>query len=642
MILGVDYYPEHWPSDLLEEDIKKIVLLGANTVRIGEFAWHLMEPFEGDYDFSFFDNVMTSLKKHGLKVIFGTPTATFPAWLSKKYPDVIAMNENGVRHAFGGRRLYCYNSPEYNALAEKMVDRLMAHYKDEQAIIAWQIDNELGHEGSDQCYCPHCEAAFHKFLKERYQTIRTLNETYGTIFWGQTYNEFSEIPMPKPTITTHNPTLLLDWARFRSFSINTFAQKQIAIVRKYLRADQQVTHNLFGGFFDRAYDQNVLAEHLDIVSYDNYPVWGGLEAPLTPSHIAMTHDYIRGLKQKNFWIVEELMGAQGHTVIGYLPRPNQAKLWSYQAMARGCEALLYFRYRGMTKGAEQFCQGILDSDNKINAKFLEVQSFFEEVQKEETLFKSDIKADVALLYDYDNRHSWAAQPQSHAFNFTDEFVRLHAGFHKYNVMTDVIDIKRDFSNYKIIVLPVMQIVDESLLERLKAFSQKGGTVLFGFRSGIKDRDNNIRLAENILNDYCGIELGLYESLGKTQEVEIQSASGDVGTVRVWRDLIKVEEAQMLYGYVDKFYKDYAAVTVHTWGKGQVYYLGGGLCTETIEALTKRVCEAQRIETIESPNGIEIVKRDSKYIVLNHTENEVFYNGHLFMPYEIKYFERILD
>ena len=638
MILGVDYYPEHWPSNMLEADIERIVSLGANTVRIGEFAWHLMEPSEGDFDFSFFDNVITKLKKHGLKVIFGTPTATFPAWIAKMYPDVIAMNEHGVRHSFGGRRLYCYNSPEYNTLAERMVDRLMNHYKDETAIVAWQIDNELGHEGSDQCYCPHCEAGFHKFLKERYQTIRTLNETYGTIFWGQTYNDFDEIPMPRPTITTHNPTLLLDWARFRSYSINTFAAKQINIVRKYLRQDQQVTHNLFGGFFDRAYDQNVLADNLDIVSYDNYPVWGGLEAPLSPSHIAMTHDYIRGLKQKNFWIVEELMGAQGHTVIGYLPRPNQAKLWSYQAMARGCESLLYFRYRGMTKGAEQFCQGILDSDNKINDKFLEVQSFFKEVSAEASLFNLNIKADVALLYDYDNRWSWAAQPQSHAFDFTDEFVRLHAGFHKFNVMTDVIDINRDFSSYKVVVLPSMQIVDESLLNKLKAFSQAGGTVVFGFRSGIKNRDNNLRLEENILNQYCGIELGLYESLGKSQEVEIKGLNDERGTVSVWRDLIKVDSAQKLYGYEDSFYKDYAAVTVHNYGKGDVYYLGGGLCSATIEALTRRICEAQMIELTASPEGIEVVKRGDKVIVLNHTDKTIVYNEYAFKPFETKIFD----
>ena len=34
---------------------------------------------------------------------------------------------------------------------------------------------------------------------------------------------------------------------------------------------------------------------------------------------------MRGTKRENFWMITEaIMGAQGHDVIGYLPRPNQA------------------------------------------------------------------------------------------------------------------------------------------------------------------------------------------------------------------------------------------------------------------------------------------------------------------------------
>lgn len=632
MILGVDYYPEHWPAGMLDEDIERIVALGANTVRIGEFAWHMMEPEEGKFDFGFFDHVISRFKQNGLNVIFGTPTATFPAWVAKKYPDVIAMKENGERHAFGGRRLYCYNAPEYIRLTKNIVTMLLSHYKDETAIIAWQIDNELGHEGSDQCYCSYCASGFQSFLKDKYGHINLLNETYGTIFWGQTYNNFDEIPMPKPTITTHNPSLQLDWARFRSESINRYAKIQIDIVNAYKRPDQKVTHNLFGGFFDRAYDQNVLSDNLDVVSYDNYPVWGGLEAPLEPAHIAMTLDYIRGLKQANFWILEELMGAQGHTVIGYLPRPNQAKFWSHQAMARGCEALLYFRWRGMTHGAEQFCQGILDSDNKINHKYLEVQSFFNEVKRNESLYYTKIKSDVAILYDYDNRWSWHAQPQSHAFDYTGEIVRLYAGFHEENVMTDVISVEKDFSEYKIVVLPVMQIVDESLLKKLKAFASEGGTVIFGFRSGIKDRSNNLRLGDNPLAELCGIEITGYESLGHGQTVAIQGVNGENGRMSVWRDLINLSGAEALYMYRDSFYDAYAAITVNRFEKGIIYYIGGGVCESTVGNLISRILTEQGILGIKSPKGVEVVERDGKWIVLNHTGQIQLFRDKKIEPY----------
>lgn len=43
MLFGVDYYPEQWDENLMDEDMDRILELGSNVIRIGEFAWHLME-----------------------------------------------------------------------------------------------------------------------------------------------------------------------------------------------------------------------------------------------------------------------------------------------------------------------------------------------------------------------------------------------------------------------------------------------------------------------------------------------------------------------------------------------------------------------------------------------------------------------
>ncbi len=158
---------------------------------------------------------------------------------------------------------------------------------------------------------------------------------------GQTYNDFTEIPIPLKTITVHNPALQLDWARFRSDSLNNFAKEHTGLVKRLKGDHQDVTTNVSGGFFGKWFDHEENLKAMDFVSYDNYPVWGGLKAPLSPAEVAMTLDFNRGLKNKNFWIVEQLIGAQGHDVIGYLPRPNQSKLWSTQAFAHGCNNMLF-------------------------------------------------------------------------------------------------------------------------------------------------------------------------------------------------------------------------------------------------------------------------------------------------------------
>lgn len=643
MYLGVDYYPEHWDADMMDEDMDRMRQMGANIIRIGEFAWHLMEKSEGQYDFSFFDMTIKKAKKHELKVMFGTPTATFPAWLASKHPSILSMDENGHTRVFGGRRQYCFNSKTYREYSSKIVEKLVSHYKDEEAVIAWQIDNEFGHEGSDMCYCGQCHQGFIRFLKDKYKDIEALNKVYGTIFWGQTYNSFDEIPMPQPTITTHNPSLRLDWARFRSYSINSFGKLQIDLVKKLKGDHQQVTHNFFGGFFEKAYDQNTMAAELDFAAYDNYPVWGGLREPLTPAHIAMTHDYIRGLKNRNYWIVEELMGAQGHNVIGYLPRPDQAKMWAYQAMAHGCENILFFRWRGMTRGAEQFCLGIIDQDNETGRKFYEVQSFMADMQKHREIFRSEIKSDIAVLYDFDNIWSWHYQQQSSEFDFTRELLRLYTAFYSLNASIDVISTGKDFSSYKVLLIPVMQVMDEELAGRLKKFAEEGGTVVFSFRAGIKDRDNNIYFGKVFpcnIGDFAGICIKEAESLQTGQEVEILgqgSHRGRSGSCRVWRDIITTESATALYNYADGFYSENACITVNQYMKGKVYYVGGGADDETLKCIAEEIVSDSGIRHLESSAGLEVYSRNHKgdewLIICNHTGRELIFDGIAYKPYE---------
>lgn len=641
MYFGVDYYPEHWPSDWLENDLDNFVNLGANTLRIGEFAWHLMESEAGKFDFSYFDRVIEAAKNKGFKIIFGTPTATFPAWLAKQFPDILSVDAFGHQKAFGGRRQYCYNSKNYEFYASRMVRLLVAHYADCETIIAWQIDNEFGHEGSDDCYCPQCHQAWQTFLEKKYRSIDVLNDHYGTIFWGQTYNAFDEIPMPVMTVTTHNPSLKLDWSRFRSESLNRFAIGQVALVKELKGPHQKVIHNFYGGFFDRKYDQNVLSEHLDVVAYDNYPVWGGLRAPLSPAHIAMTLDYNYGLKQQNFWIVEQLMGAQGHDVIGYRPRPGQGRLWSWQAMTRGCESLLYFRERTMTRGQEQYCQGLIDADNRNGEKYEEAARFFKEAKAITANWKPLEPAQVALVYDYDNIRSWHEQPQSEAMNFTDEFVRLYQGFHRLNVPVAVLDLKKDFSSYAVVVLPVMQIVTPELEKRLKDYVEQGGCLVSGFRLGIKDTHNNLKLAQVVpggLTDLFGCEVVGYESLYEGLTVPVAGKLGE-GTYVVWRDLIQSIGAEILLAYQDEFYKGYAAATLHQYGKGHAVYIGGGLSEDLTLKLCTNVCKMMKIQTIHSPKGVEVVIRETtdgikQRVVLNHLEVPMVFEGHVIPPFDV--------
>ncbi|MGL5692866.1 MAG: beta-galactosidase, partial [Peptostreptococcaceae bacterium] len=496
MYLGVDYYPEHWDEKMIDCDLENILELGSNVIRIGEFAWHIMENNEGEYDFSYFDMIINKAKQKNLSIIFGTPTATMPAWLAKKYPEVLSEFEDNTKRVFGGRRQYCFNSKIYNLYSTKIIKKLAEHYKDESSIVAWQIDNEFGHEGSDVCYCKECERLFHEYLKKEYDNdIKKLNEIWGTVFWSQTYNNFDEIPLPVKTITNHNPSLRMEWERFRSVSIEKYAKMQVDLLKEILGENVTVIHDFSGGYFDKSYDYSKVAKHLDVVAYNNYPVWGGQSEPIPSYEIACGLDFMRGAKKQNFWITEAIMGAQGHDVIGYLPRAKQAKMWSYQATAHGCESLMYFRYRGAIKGAEQYCYGILDQDNKKRRKFYEVQSFFKEMKDNEELINSKVNSKVALVYDYESMASFRIQRQSYLMDYKNEVYRLYRPFYENNINIDVIPSHASFDEYEVLLIPVMIVHKQDVQDRIRKFAMQGKTVVLSFRNSVKDYYNNLTLNE---------------------------------------------------------------------------------------------------------------------------------------------------
>lgn len=645
MLLGVDYYPEQWDISIMEEDLANIKELGSNVIRIGEFAWHLMEKEEGKYDFSFFDTVIKKANEYGLKVIFGTPTATIPAWLVKKYPEILSEFENGEKRTFGGRHIYCFNSEVFYKYSEKIIRELANHYKDEKNIVAWQIDNEFGHEGSDECYCPKCHRAFQEFLRNKFNnSIDELNKTYGTTFWSQEYNSFEEIPVPKKTITTHNPALRLDWERFRSKSIVDYSNFQVELLKSII-PDCVVIHDFPGGGLDKHVDYSKVAQKLNVVAFNNYPVWGGQKEPIPPHEIAFGLDYIRGLKRENFWITEAIMGAQGHDITGFLPRPNQAKMWSCQGMARGCSSLIYFRYRGATKGAEQFCYGILDADNKKRRKFYEVKDFFHNIIKYEDILEHPIKSKVAIVYDYDSLASFRIQKQSILLDCHQEMKKFYKPFYDSNIMVDIISEDKDFSEYKILILPVMIIWKRELTEKVKEFAKNGGIVVMTYRTAVKDIDNNLTLGEMLpvgYNDFVGAYVEETESLQEYNSLDLEGKgffNGIKGKGGIFRDMLVSKGAEVLFRYNDKFYDTFSAVTKNSYGKGKVYYIGCSPEEATLKLIVDDILNSAELSKILSPDNVEIVVRENGdkqiKIYINHNDYEVKVENICLKPFEYK-------
>ena len=596
MYLGVDWYPEQWGMELVDSDLDGICELGCSIVRIADFAWDVFEPREGEYDFAFFDEVIARVKKRGLKVMLCVPTATMPRWLNLKYPEIMAEDENGRRQSFGGRRGYCYNSPVYLEKAAALTRALAEHYKSEDAIVAWQLDNELGHEGSDLCWCENCRRGFADYLRGQYADIGELNRRWGTAFWAQTYDRFEDVPLPRQAFTAQNPSLRLEWERFRSLSLERFLAALAAALREVL-PDALVLHDFSGGIWDKHYDPFAAARHVDTAAYNSYPVWGGQASAQSDAEVAFALDTARGLKGKPFWVTEAIIGMQGHDAIGFSPRPGQAAHWAMLALEHGCESLLFFRWRQYDRGAEQFCCGVLDADNRKGRKFREVQAFFRQARARESELQKRAPAKAALVFDFDSAAAFRIQRQSDAMNYEKQAQKLYAPLYERGISVDIIPSDRDFSAYSLLLVPSMTVMREDFRERLRAFVRAGGTAVLSFRTAWKDEYNDLVFGERLpvgLTALVGAEIDEQEALLAGQSRPLALADGTGGVGEVFCEMLQPTTARVLARWVDCDFGEYAAVTENDCGAGRCFYLGTSPDEATLSAVFDAVTKSLRL------------------------------------------------
>ena len=88
--LGVCYFPEHWDRANWPVDIAEMRDAGIDFVRMGEFAWGVIEPEPGIVNLDWMQDILDLLHENGIKAVLCTPTATPPKWLVDTMPDMIA------------------------------------------------------------------------------------------------------------------------------------------------------------------------------------------------------------------------------------------------------------------------------------------------------------------------------------------------------------------------------------------------------------------------------------------------------------------------------------------------------------------------------------------------------------------------
>ncbi|MEM2514152.1 MAG: beta-galactosidase, partial [Candidatus Bathyarchaeia archaeon] len=584
IFLGTDYYPEQWPRDFWSRDVKLMSDAKFNVVRLAEFAWAQLEPKPEEFNFDWLDEIISELGAKGIYTVLGTPTGTAPPiWFPKMYPDAFPVDDTGHRLRFGrdgAWMFYCPHNPNFMRCVERIVRKMAEHYKDNSYVYGWQIDNEI--QWPDPpfhmvCYCDYTKEEFRKWLREKYGSIENLNKKCGTFsFPIQIYEDWGQIDPPWPPLFQMNRGLALDWLRFRSDSLIKFVEFQANIIRS-VAPHQKITTNLVAPHLWHI-DQYKLSKILDFVSYDSYPKH---KKDPDPATISWIYDWYRTMKNEGFWIMEMQSGMSA--ILGMMPRPNEIRKWTYQAIAHGATGVLYFCWRTKPWGVEQFWHGILGHDNRLNRRYFEVCKVGEELDKlGQIILGTKYEAEAAILFSYNNVWSVEIEKDAYGRRYIDDVLSIYKGFWLNYVQTDTIEPTRDLTKYKVVFVPFHYIITEEEASSFKRFVENGGILIADARLAVKDKYNEAFLGQPLpalLTDLFGVMVCDYDLITEEGKrfIKFKEDSpilpGKCFSPTVWVESLEVIDAEVLATHVGTWMGGQPAVTMKKYGKGIAIYFG---------------------------------------------------------------------
>lgn len=633
IVYGGDYNPEQWTEESWEEDIRLLKEAHIDIVTLNVFSWASLQPSEEAYNFEKLDRIMNLVQKNGIYVCLATSTAAHPAWMAKRYPDILRVEFDGTKRKFGGRHNSCPNSSTYEKYSVRLAKKMAERYQGFDNVIAWHISNEFGGE----CYCENCEKAFRVWLKEKYKTIEELNRVWNTAFWGHTFYHWDEIVVPNIQSEhfayerTQFQGVSLDYRRFSSDSMLECYKREYEEIKK-ITPELPVTTNLMGSY--KLLDYKKWAKYMDFVSWDNYPANED-----SPAQIAFSHDLMRGLKGgAPFMLMEQTPSVTNWLSYNSLKRPGVMRLWSYQAVAHGADAVMFFQMKRSIGACEKLHGAVIDHVGTDNTRvYREVMALGEELEllKDSTL-GARTTAKVAIYFDWSNWWAieYSAGP-SCELKYKDEVLNYYKALYDMNIPVDIIGTEDELEQYQVVIAPVLYMTPTGYDERIRTFVKNGGTFVTTFFSGIVDEHDLVITGgyPGRLRDIMGIWVEESDALPSGVENRF-TYEGKSYPAKLLCDISHLEGSESLAFYEQDFYANTPVITKNKMGEGLAYYVGTRSNEEFYENFLRQVIRSQGIKEIMPPKeGLEVTLRSNEsgnyLFLLNHRDTEI----EVRIPYE---------
>ena len=586
---GGDYNPDQWQKEpaILEDDQRLMLLAGCNTFTLGIFAWTSYEPAEGSFCFDWLDRAMDRMAAAGHRVILATPSGAKPAWMARQYPETRRVNRQGQREPYEGRHNHCWSSPIYREKVATINRRLAERYAAHPALGMWHLSNEY----SGECYCDLCVAAFRAWLERRYGSLSALNDAWWASFWSHTYGSWEDIEPRDGAVDT----LRVDYRRFNTDQVIDFIEWEKRPLKE-LTPGVPCTTNFMGLF--SGFDYAKVAEHLDLVSDDQYPAYDANdpEGWRSAVGVSMKGDLYRAMLPGRPWmLMESCPEAPQWKQPMRAKRPGVHQTEMLQALAHGAEGTLYFQWRKGRGGSEKFHGAVVDhAGHEGTRAFRAVAELGKEYERLSTLIGSVVPAEVALVYDWEAH--WAFErsegPDKRDYAY-DRVCREHyRPFWQAGVSVDVLASTRSFDGYKVLVTPQLWLLKPGVADRIRRFVERGGTWIATLHTGYCDEANRCFLG-GLPGDGLGEVLGIWNEewdvLGdgeaRTARAVVDNSLGLAGALRATEalEVIHARGATPLAVLESDYYAGHPALTVNHFGAGNAYYVAARFDEPSLDA-----------------------------------------------------------
>lgn len=582
---GGDYNPDQWPEEVWDDDVRLMKKAGVNLVSVGIFSWAKIETSEGVYDFDWLDRIIDKLGEAGIAVDLASATASPPMWLTQAHPEVLWKDYRGDVCQPGARQHWRPTSPVFREYALKLCRAMAEHYKGNPYVVAWHVSNEYGcHNRFD--YSEDAEHAFQQWCEERYGTIDAVNDAWGTAFWAQRMNDFSEIVPPRFIGDGNfmNPGKLLDFKRFSSDALKAFYIAERDALAE-ITPNLPLTTNFMVSASGSVLDYDDWGDEVDFVSNDHYFIPG--EAHL--DELAFSASLVDGIARKDPWfLMEHSTSAVNWRDINYRKEPGQLVRDSLAHVAMGADAVCYFQWRQSKAGAEKFHSAMVPHAGEDSAVFRDVCELGADLNKlsDEGILGSRLaKSRVAVVFDYESE--WAtehtATPTQHVHH-VDEPLAWFRALADQGVTADVVPVRGAWDGYEMVVLPSVYLLSEETTRRVRDYVVNGGRLVVTYYTGISDEKDHVWLGgyPGSIRDVVGVRVeefmpmgddfpGVPDRLGLSNGAVAHDIADVIGSIDGTATVLETFKDDPWTGMDGA-----PAIVANTFGEGRSVYVGARL------------------------------------------------------------------